>query len=84
MVRVANCNPKDTENYDKKMLDYVKTHMAPQVRCFCVQQCACMGPKCAAYACIAVHAWAWGCVCTQCSRGVIALAIVQLHKGCAC
>jgi hypothetical protein len=32
MVRVANCNEKDTKDYDKKMLDYVTTHMAPQVR----------------------------------------------------
>lgn len=32
MVRVANCNQQDTKTYDKKMLDYVKTHMAPQVR----------------------------------------------------
>jgi hypothetical protein len=31
VIRVANCNEKDTQNYDKKMLDYVKTHMAPQV-----------------------------------------------------
>eukprot|EP00878_Enallax_costatus_P023272 GHUV01024743.1.p1 GENE.GHUV01024743.1~~GHUV01024743.1.p1 ORF type:complete len:564 (+),score=175.47 GHUV01024743.1:251-1942(+) len=30
MVRVANCNADDTKNYDKKMLDYVHTHMAPQ------------------------------------------------------
>jgi hypothetical protein len=45
MVRVANCNPKDTENYDKKMLDYVKTHMAPQVRWFDVQQHTCTGQQ---------------------------------------
>lgn len=31
MVRVANCNEKDTKDYDKKMLDYIKTHMAPQM-----------------------------------------------------
>lgn len=31
MVRVANCNAEDTKKYDKKMLDYVHTHMAPQV-----------------------------------------------------
>jgi hypothetical protein len=36
MVRVANCNPEDTKKYDTKMLDYVKTHMAPQVRWVCV------------------------------------------------
>lgn len=33
IVRVANCNPEDTENYSKKMLDYVQTHMAPLVSC---------------------------------------------------
>lgn len=32
MVRVANCNEEDTKKYNKKMLAYVKTHMAPQVR----------------------------------------------------
>lgn len=31
VVRVANCNEKDTKNYDKKMLEYVDTHMAPLV-----------------------------------------------------
>lgn len=31
MVRVANCNEKDTKKYDKRMLEYMKTHMAPDV-----------------------------------------------------
>eukprot|EP00775_Hariotina_reticulata_P011815 gene11815-11959_t len=30
LVRVANCNPEDSQNYDHRMLDYVQTHMAPQ------------------------------------------------------
>jgi hypothetical protein len=37
VIRVANCNEKDTKNYDKHMLDYVETHMAKQVR----QQLSC-------------------------------------------
>jgi hypothetical protein len=37
VIRVANCNEKDTNNYDKHMLDYVETHMAKQVR----QQLSC-------------------------------------------
>lgn len=32
VIRVANCNEKDTKAYDPKMLDYVETHMAKQVR----------------------------------------------------
>lgn len=32
VIRVANCNEQDTKNYDKRMLDYVQTHMAKQVR----------------------------------------------------
>lgn len=31
VIRVANCNEKDTQNYDPHMLDYVATHMAKQV-----------------------------------------------------
>lgn len=31
VIRVANCNEKDTKAYDPKMLDYVETHMAKQV-----------------------------------------------------
>jgi hypothetical protein len=34
VTRVANCNAEDTKKYDKKMLDYVNTHMAPQVTCY--------------------------------------------------
>jgi hypothetical protein len=32
VIRVANCNEKDTKAYDPKMLDYIETHMAKQVR----------------------------------------------------
>jgi hypothetical protein len=32
VTRVANCDEKDTATYPKEMLDYVQTHMAPQVR----------------------------------------------------
>jgi hypothetical protein len=32
VIRVANCNQEDTKKYSKKMLDYVETHMAKQVR----------------------------------------------------
>ena len=35
VTRVANCNEQDTKKYDKKMLDYVTTHMAPQVSIWC-------------------------------------------------
>lgn len=37
VIRVANCNEKDTKAYDPKMLDYVETHMAKQVRGQCGQ-----------------------------------------------
>jgi hypothetical protein len=40
VIRVANCNEKDTASYDKRMLDYVDTHLAKQV-CVCV--CAVCG-----------------------------------------
>lgn len=30
-TRVANCNEKDRASYPKAMLDYVDTHMAPEV-----------------------------------------------------
>jgi hypothetical protein len=33
LVRVANCNEQDSKSYDPRMLDYVQTHMAPQVGC---------------------------------------------------
>jgi hypothetical protein len=32
ITRVANCNEKDRANYPQAMLDYVDTHMAPEVR----------------------------------------------------
>jgi hypothetical protein len=31
VVRVANCNEEEASKYDKNMLAYVNTHMAPQV-----------------------------------------------------
>jgi hypothetical protein len=42
ITRVANCKEADRANYPKGMLDYVQTHMAPEVR-FLEEQSAALG-----------------------------------------
>lgn len=67
VIRVANCNEKDTKNYDKHMLDYVETHMAKQVRAAAVLRMNFAGVCCGVCAacssqqpCAATGAARWG------------------------
>lgn len=53
VIRVANCNEQDTKNYDKRMLDYVQTHMAKQVR-LCTLLCTRCNLLCTAGAAAAI------------------------------
>lgn len=69
MVRVANCNEEDTKKYDKKMLAYVKTHMAPQVHPQqAVQLNLLMADEAARVLCQAVAVVSNGGKCQPCRR----------------